>query len=172
MKRVVILGSPGSGKSTFAQKLHNETKLPLVHLDFYYHQTEFNYYNDSSAWVDKVEQLMKPKEWIIDGNYQSTIPRRSEVADTIILFNISRWVCLYRVLKRRINYRNKERLDMPSEWREKANWYFIKYLLTFPERQLPDILKELKKYPNKQVLIFKNQKESEQYLRNQSRDNQ
>ena len=37
MKRVIVIGCPGSGKTTFAEKLHKNTGLPLFHLDAIWH---------------------------------------------------------------------------------------------------------------------------------------
>ena len=164
MKKVIILGSPGSGKSTFAMRLHDQTKLPLVHLDFYYHQSKYDYINNREPWIARVKELMKPNRWIIDGNYQSTIPLRCEEADTIILFDLPRWLCLYRVLKRRIHFRNKKREDMPSEWVEKANGTFMKFVWEFNKNQLPPILEQLKKNKNKRVVIFKGSSDAERFL--------
>ena len=33
MKRILIIGNGGSGKSTFAKKLHKKLNLELIHLD-------------------------------------------------------------------------------------------------------------------------------------------
>lgn len=165
MKKIVILGSPGSGKSTFAKLLHDKTSLPLIHLDYYYHQSKYNYLSDREAWIKRVTKLIDGKRWIIDGNYQSTIPLRCEAADTIILFDLPRRVCLYRVLKRRIHFRNKQREDMPSEWVEKADRLFIKFVLDFNKNQLPPILEQLIKNSDKEVIVFKKSSDAEKFLK-------
>jgi adenylate kinase family enzyme len=164
MKKVVILGSPGSGKSTFATKLHAKTGIPIVHLDFYYHQRAYNYYNDREAWVAKVQELMQPAAWLMDGNYKSTIPMRCDAADTIILFRLPSWLCLLRALKRRVVYHNKKRADMPSEWKEKADWQFLKYVWTFNTQQMPLITETLAQNSSKEIHIFRTSKEADRFL--------
>ena len=164
MKKVIIVGSPGSGKSIFAAKLHDTTGMPLVHLDFYYHQLKYNYYNDRAAWVARVQQLMQPGEWIMDGNYKSTIAMRCQAADTIILFDMPRWLCLYRILTRRFRYRNKQRPDMPEEWTEKLTYEFMRYVWAFSEEQLPIVLEGIAGNTNKKIIIFHKQSEVDSYL--------
>jgi adenylate kinase family enzyme len=164
MKRVVVLGSPGAGKSTFARKLHQRSGLPIVHLDFYYHQSKYDYINNLEAWIARVKKLMEPEEWIIDGNYQSTVPLRCEAADTIILFDLPRRVCMYRVLRRRLQLRNKQRVDMPSEWKEKADWGFLKFVWNFNRLQIPRIVEVIDQNRHKNVAIFKSSADAKRYL--------
>ncbi len=40
MKRVIVIGSPGAGKSTFARKLKDKTGLPLYYLDRIFHKPD------------------------------------------------------------------------------------------------------------------------------------
>lgn len=164
MKRVVVLGSPGSGKSTFSRRLHKLTKLPLIHLDLYYHQSEYDYINNREPWIERVKSLMSSDVWIIDGNYQSTIPIRCKGADTIILFDLPRRLCLYRIFKRRIHFHNKRREDMPSEWVEKIDPSFIKFVWDFNKNKLPLIKEVLKGIDDKEIIIFKKPADAERFL--------
>lgn len=100
MKRVAIVGSPGAGKTTFACKLHQKTNLPLIHLDYYYHQKKYDYYNDKDAWITRAKKLTQQPEWIIDGNYSRTMDQSFKNADTIIFLDYSRALTMSRVLKR------------------------------------------------------------------------
>ena len=40
MKKIIIIGCPGSGKSTFARKLSDITNIPLYHLDMIWHKPD------------------------------------------------------------------------------------------------------------------------------------
>ena len=164
MKKVIILGSPGAGKSTFAKRLHDKTALPLIHLDYYYHQSKYDYLHNREAWIARVKDLIKGDTWIIDGNYQSSIPLRCNAADTIILFDLPRWLCLYRVIKRRVHFRNKKRDDMPSEWVEKANGTFMKFVWRFNKDQLPPIRRVLQENSKKEIIVFKKSSDIEDFL--------
>jgi adenylate kinase family enzyme len=164
MKRIAIVGCPGAGKTTFAGKLAKKTKLPVIHLDYYYHQAKYDYYNNKSAWITRVEQLIGQDEWIMDGNYSSTFELRFKRADTIIFFDLPRRTSLYSVVKRRFQYRNKQRQEMPSDWKEKANLEFLRYVWSFngaPRQQLIALLAQVK---DKEVIVFTNRTQAEKFL--------
>ena len=166
MKRIAVVGSPGAGKTTFVRKLGAKTGLPIVHLDFYYHQTEHDYYNNKEAWIARVGELINTDEWIMDGNYTSSLELRFERADTIIFFDVPRRVAMQGVMKRRIQYHNKLREEMPSDWTEKANLEFLRYVWGFKRDKTEKIMKAIKGSPDKKVIIFKNRKQADEYLKN------
>jgi adenylate kinase family enzyme len=152
MKRVLVVGSPGSGKSTFSKKLHKKTKLPIIHLDYYHLQSEHNYQSDTDAWI-------------MDGNYAASYPARFTAADTIVFFDIPRRVCLWRILKRYFYYQNRTRDEMPEDWQEKLDPEFLKYVWRFNKQSKPKILVAIQNHKNKDVLVFKNSQQAEEYLK-------
>lgn len=153
MKRVMIIGSPGTGKSFFAKKLEITSGLPLIHLDYYYHDRTKNYYTDKQAWRQKVEELTDQDKWIIDGNYGSTMSERMKKADTIIYFDIPRRIALFGVLKRCMMGMRTKRTDMPSDWNEKTDWNFLKYVWGFNKNHRT-ATKELLSRNRKNKLLF------------------
>lgn len=111
MKKIVLIGSGGSGKSTLARLLGKKLKMNVYHLDSLFWRPNW-------VGVPKDEQikvqneLVKREDWIIDGNYGGTMDIRLNAAETIIFLDISRTICVYRVFKRMLKYRNKTRPDM------------------------------------------------------------
>lgn len=164
MKRVAVVGCPGAGKTTFTRKLSEKTRLPVIHLDFYYHQQKYDYYNNREAWIKKVEELIKKDSWIMDGNYSSSFTPRFKRADTIIFLDFPRYLTMYSVLKRRLQFHNKLRADMPSEWKEKANFEFLKYVWSYNKEHRQEVLDALKEAGNKDIHIFTNRKQMNEYL--------
>ncbi len=169
MKKVVIIGSPGAGKSTFATKLAKQSGLPLIHLDYYYHDTSHDYEHDKEAWRRRVKELIKGKEWITDGNYCSTYDIRLPAADTIIFLNIPKRIVLWRIMKRRITYHKRTRPDMPSDWEEKADWEFLKYVWGFKKSYSSDIKMTLENYKDKDVFIVNSPNEAKILFKQLSR---
>ena len=89
MKKVLVIGSPGSGKSTFARKLQDITGLPLVYLDRLQWNADRTVV-DRSVFLARLEKLQMDA-WIIDGNYACMLEMRLQVCDTVF-FWIFRWI--------------------------------------------------------------------------------
>ena len=96
MRRVLVIGSCGAGKSTFSRRLHKLTGLPLLHLDRHYWKPGW-VESEVDEWKAKVEELIAGDEWIIDGNYGGTMEMRMRRADTVIWLDLPRYLCTYRV---------------------------------------------------------------------------
>ena len=166
MKRVTIVGCPGAGKSTFARELATKTNLPLHHLDFYYHQKDHDYENNKQAWLDKMAEITSNKSWIIEGNYGSSYGYRIPKSDTLIFMDIPSWLSTWSVIKRRVQYRNKKRNEMPDEWKEKIDPVFFKYVVLFRIKSRKDVIKGIEKYKheNLEVIQFKSRKAAYKWL--------
>ncbi|MEM6700587.1 MAG: hypothetical protein AAF599_19435 [Bacteroidota bacterium] len=127
MKRILIIGNSGAGKTTLAYQIQELTGLELIHLDQEYWQAgwvEMHYFD----WRDRVEQLTAKEMWIMDGNYRGTFDIRIPKADTIILLDRSKWLCLFRAIKRILRYYGKTRPDMAADCPERFDWEFLKYI--------------------------------------------
>ena len=162
-KRIMIIGSPGSGKSTFARKLSQITQLPLIHLDKEFWKDGW-IETPRQEWIKKQKQLILGDEWIIDGNYGGTMDIRLEKADTIICFKLSRTVCLLSYFKRVITNIGKVRADMPEGCPEKFDFEFMKYIWNFPKVSGKTNIDVIEKNKDKQIIVFKSRKESQQFL--------
>jgi adenylate kinase family enzyme len=107
MNRILVLGSPGAGKSTFSRRLGIVLGFPVIHLDAHFWKPGWEK-PERKAWIETQRELIASSEsWIMDGNYGSTIEVRLREADTVILLDIPRRVCLSRVFRRRLLYRNE-----------------------------------------------------------------
>lgn len=166
MNRILILGSCGSGKSTFAKKLHTILGLKLIHLDQAYWKPNWTE-PTKEEWTQTLQQLLVQENWIIDGNYNGSLDMRIERANTIIYLNHPTWLCLFRVLKRVYKYFGTVRPDMPEGCKERLDWAFLHYVLVFKKVKGTKTLAKLKQISvDKTVLIFKNDSETEAYLLN------
>lgn len=160
MQKVIVIGSPGAGKSTFARKLKDATGLPLYYLDLMWHkpdQTNFS----KEEFDRKLDDILKKDKWIIDGNYNRTLERRLKECDTVFLLDFPLEVCLSGA-EARIG---KKREDLP--WIEtEFDEEFRQWIIDFPKDQLPQIYELIKKYKeNKEIIIFKSREEAENYLK-------
>lgn len=125
MKRVLIIGNAGSGKTTFALKLAKKTNLPLVHLDKIYWKGNWEHI-DKESFDNILQEELEKHEWIIDGNFNRTLPHRLKYCDTVFYFDIPTITCIWGVTKRIIKSYGKTRRDMGGNCPE----YFDKQKLT------------------------------------------
>lgn len=163
MKRIMIIGSGGAGKSTFAKQLGEELDLPVYHLDAYYWKPGWTP-TSNEEWDSFQENLVQKEYWIIDGNYGRTLDIRMNRAEVIILLDFSRWITLYRVLKRRIMYHGKTRPDLNKDCPEALDLEFIKWVWNFRKTRIPGIMEKLRKYKEKRIIVLKSPKEVRKLL--------
>ena len=161
MKKIIIIGCPGSGKSTFAKELQKKFNIPLHHLDLIWNKPDKTTIT-RDEFDKELSKIFNTEKWIIDGNYQRTLEKRIKECDTIFLLDYSLDVCLSGATSRV----GKKREDMP--WiEENLNEEFKQKILNFSKEKLPEIYKLIDKYrENKKIIVFKNREESSKYLEN------
>ena len=164
MKRVLVIGSGGSGKTTFARRLAERTGLPLLHLDSLYWRPGWDP-TPSADWRKRVEELVTGDAWIMDGNYGGTMDLRLAACDTVVFLDIPRIVCLWRVLKRQLLHRGRPRAELPPGCVERLSWDFVNWIWTYPARRRPAILRRLHELRAEQTVhMLGSTKEMEEFL--------
>lgn len=165
MRKIVIIGSGGAGKSTFARQLGKKLSINVFHLDSLLWKPNW----EVVPKMDQIKiqnELVKKEEWIIDGNYGGTMDLRINAADTIIFLDMPRLVCIYRALKRFIQYKNKTRPDMREGCEEKFDLQFLKWIWFYPKTKKPLILNRLQKVSSgKDVVILKSSREVKRFIK-------
>ncbi len=160
VKKVIIIGCPGGGKSTFARALAEKTGLPLYHLDMLYWNTDKTTV-DREVFRARLAEIMEQDEWIIDGNYASTMQWRMENCDTVFFLDMPLETCLEGVEARR----GKSRPDMP--WVEsELDGEFVTFIRSFISESRPGILALLEKHNGKTIVKFKKREDITNYLKN------
>ena len=158
MKRIIVIGCPGSGKSTFSRALHKATNLPLIHLDMLYWQADKTIV-DKSVFYDRLGKALQGDSWIIDGNYKSSMELRIKACDTIIFLDYDRAICLKGITERQ----GKPRPDMP--WVEtELDEEFVEVVKNYNRDCRPQVIDLLEKYREKDIYIFKNRREADEFL--------
>ena len=159
MKRVIVIGCPGAGKSTFARRLSAKTGLPLYYLDMIWHLPDRTTLS-REEFVTSLEEIVARDEWIIDGNYLHTMPFRLQYCDTVFFFDLPMDVCLAGAEGRV----GKEREDMP--WTEDAmDEEFRQWIIGFPIQQLPVINSLLSEYKQKlKIIVFHTREEADCFI--------
>ena len=158
MNKIIIIGCPGSGKSTFARKLHTITDIPQHYLDMMCWNSNKTKI-EKSIFIDRLKTVMNQDTWIIDGNYQSTMEMRISACDTVIFLDYPLEVCLSGIRERQ----GKPREDMP--WVEtEDDEEFLEFIKGYIDNQRPKVLSLLEKYNDKNVIVFTSRSEANEFL--------
>ena len=158
MKRIIVIGCPGSGKSRLSRALHNKTGIPLYHLDLMYWNADKTTV-EKSVFLERLHAALEKDEWIIDGNYGSTMELRMAACDTVIFLDYPLDICLDSIKERF----GKPRSDMPwIETEEDAE--FIEFIKSYNEQQKPKVLALLEKYGEKNIVILRSREQADKFL--------
>jgi adenylate kinase family enzyme len=165
MRRVLLIGVGGSGKSVLAATIAAQTGLPLIHLDALFWKPGW-IETPRDEWRRIVEELVQADAWIMDGNYGGTLDLRLAACDTVLFLDFPATVCLWRIFKRRAQFRNKPRPDAGSDCPERLNWEFLRWIWTYRKKRRPKILAKLSSASGqgKQVIVLRNSRDVKHFV--------
>lgn len=156
-RKIIVIGCPGSGKSTFSRKLAEITKIPLYHLDAIYWKEDCTHISRAKL-ISKQRKILKTEQFIIDGNFKSTLKMRIKKADLVFLFDLPTDICIYGA-----THRKGKRPEMPCEL--PANDELINFIKDFNTDVKPKMIHLLKQH-NSNLITFHSHNEADTYLDN------
>lgn len=159
MKKIIVIGCPGSGKSVFSRTLHDITGLPLYHLDM------INWHEDKTTLsreelIEKINEIGATDEWIMDGNYGGTMELRMSLCDTIVFLDFPTDICLEGIMARR----GTQRPDMPWQDADDLEAEFVNSVKNYNSLNRPVVFERIKKFSDKKVFIFTSREEADSFL--------
>jgi len=164
MKRILVIGSGGAGKSTVATRLAQLLDLEVNHLDKFYWRPGW-VETPPEEWTQIVTDLINRDSWIIDGNYGGTLELRMQRCDTIVFLDMPRLLCVWRIVKRNFRYRRGVRPDMAEGCREKLDPEFVSWVWNYSRRTRPKVVKLIREQANgKRVVWLRSNAEVNKFL--------
>lgn len=160
MNRVIVIGCPGSGKSTFSRTLHQKTGIPLHHLDRIYWNADRTTV-EKNVFLERLTRILRTDRWIVDGNYGSTMEMRLRACDAVFFLDYPLETCLEGIRSRR----GGERSDLP--WKEpegEEDAAFLDFVRSYNSESRPAVLELMKKYPQKEIHVFHDRGEADAFL--------
>lgn len=162
---MLVIGPGGSGKSTFARRLGQILGIEVKHLDRFYWRAGWTK-PSKEEWLQTVKELTSGDSWILDGNFGGTLALRVERCDTIIFLDLPRLLCLWRVAKRRLLYRNRSRPDMAEGCTEKLDREFISWVWNYSRTSRPRVVKLLEEHKgSKEIVWLRSSVDVERFLK-------
>jgi adenylate kinase family enzyme len=164
MNRILVLGSSGAGKSTFARGLGAALDIEVIHLDSYFWEPNWQATPDE-LWETKLRALLMRPAWVMDGNYLSSLELRLEYADTLVFIDYNRLVCLWRCIKRFAAYRGENQPELAPGCYEKIDWEFFKWIWDYPRDKRPRVMEVLDRYADSvQIIHLKGDREVRAFI--------
>jgi adenylate kinase family enzyme len=164
VRRVLIIGISGAGKSRLARQLGTATRLQVIHLDREFWQPGWQP-SAPKDWRDRVQQLAAGPAWIMDGNYSATLDVRLARADTVLWFDYPRRIVLPRLARRIASFYGQTRPDMAPGCPEQLDLQFLRWVWNFSANSRPQIESALKTHGSHLVpIVFRRDKDVRDFL--------
>jgi len=152
VRRVVIVGRAGAGKSFVARELAARTGLPVIHLDTIFWAAAWKPVPVAEA-VGELERRLVDERWIADGNFLDAGDSRFRRADTVVLLDVPRGTCVWRVVARRIRDRGGRRSDLPAGAYEGFDWALLRWIWKWDRTERPKLLRLLNANPHVDFVV-------------------
>ena len=165
MQRILVMGSSGSGKSTFARQLSGITGIPVVSIDALFWKPGW-VESDRAEFRERLADVTRQPRWIMDGNYTSAWGElRRDVSDTVIWFDLPRATCMMGILTRIANSYGQVRPEMAPGCPEKIDFEFFRYVWTYRKKQRPTLVAFFEGLqPDQTFVTFTNRAQADRYL--------
>jgi adenylate kinase family enzyme len=166
VKRIVVTGPAGAGKSQLARELGTRLGIPVLHLDTLFWKP---------GWVatptDEWEQLQRRElaapEWIVDSQADDMLPDWLHAADAVVFVDASPLRCLWQVARRRA--KRGTSVGIPADTRpgpvHRALGKFVRNQWRYRRRVRSDLLAELShERDGREVVILRRPEEAAAFV--------
>ncbi|MDI5971080.1 topology modulation protein [Streptomyces sp. SL13] len=163
MRKVTIVGCGGSGKSHLARQLGAALGAPVTHLDAVYFDDEWNAL-PMEKFAAAQRDLVAEAQWVIDGNYNSTLSIRLEACDTVVLMDVSTPAALWGIVARQLRHGAGHQ---GNGVHNRITWGVIKYVATYRRKMRPRVLAKIEELASRHadVVLLSSRRQTRRWLR-------
>lgn len=162
LRRVVVIGPYGAGKTWLAHELGAALQIPVHHLDALRWQADWTLL-PRPEWVALLERLVAGDAWVMDGNFEGTLDIRLQRCETILVLDAPLWLAFARTVRRRLS--RGERRDLPSELRERLNLNLLRLFVRYRREVRPKLLELVAEYAaGRQVVVLRRRADARSLL--------
>ena len=156
--RILVIGRPAAGKTTFAKKIAGILDIPSISMDDIYWKDGWRR-PDQKQFLADLNDILKSKSWVLDGNYLNTLPERIKYCDYVIYLDYATGICLARFFKRTVKRLFKADKNLPKNikypYKKTVKFgFFVKKILLFNFLYKKDMLSILKDLDKDKVFII------------------
>jgi energy-coupling factor transporter ATP-binding protein EcfA2 len=174
-QKILVVGPPGSGKTTFSKTIQLLLECPTYHLDDFLWGARWQQV-DIQEFVAAQHKLVEADRWIIDGTHFTCIDIRLAQADALCILNLPPTLTLWGFLTRAVRRALGDRQSLPRairddenyRWRPKWDHLVLKMILGFRYAILPVILDLADKHPSLNIVLFEDHKQKYSLFRDLS----
>lgn len=159
MKRILVIGCPGAGKTYFSKRLGAILSLPIIHMDNLYWRKDKTSISQEEL-KEKLKPYLEQEEWIIDGNYHHTLEMRLPYATDVFILDLPRKECIQGILERI----DQPRDDIPWVENEKDATELIAWTASYGFRTKDEEMAMLNKNKHLHIHVINSRQEMNDYL--------
>lgn len=159
---MVVIGSGGAGKSTFARELGRRLGIDVIHLDRLYWLPGW-VPTPAAEWRAIQQGLVDRCDWVIDGNYGGTLDVRLAAADVVVFFDMPARVAVMGILRRWLRSRGRE-VQAPG-CPERLDPSFLRWAWRYRRDSRPRVLAAMRAHASSaEVIVVRSRSEARQAL--------
>ena len=165
MERILIIGCPGAGKTTLSRQLGQKLDLPVVHLDSIFWSPGNWEHLEQKDFDRALYAELERSKWIIEGNYDRTLPLRLQYCDCVIWLDFSRYACMGGWFRRMVTNWGKVRPDMAPGCVERYEQEFAEFIWNFNRENREKYCRLLNEAENVEAIVLKNRRMVKRFLK-------